>query len=103
MVRAAVLELPHALIGGVVGATVAAYGIDAIMGEGILGKVLIPALIAPTLAFVVAVVSITIAYRIVGRLRARAGDAGLSASARSSRAACWRSRTGPTTRRRRWA
>ena len=59
----------HALIGGVVGATITAYGIDAIMEDGIIGKVLIPALIAPTLAFVVAVVSITVAYRIVGRLR----------------------------------
>jgi PiT family inorganic phosphate transporter len=59
----------HALIGGVVGATLAAYGTDAVMGEGILGKVLIPALVAPTLAFVVAVIAITFAYRIVGRLR----------------------------------
>src|ERR687894_8340 len=37
----------HALIGGVVGAVFAAIGTDAILGEGILGKVLIPALIAP--------------------------------------------------------
>jgi PiT family inorganic phosphate transporter len=59
----------HALIGGVVGATFAAYGADAVLGDGILGKVLIPALVAPTLAFVVAVISITIAYRIVGGLR----------------------------------
>ena len=59
----------HALIGGVVGATVAAYGTDAVMGEGILGKVLIPALIAPTLAFIVAAIGITICYRVVGRLR----------------------------------
>jgi len=59
----------HALIGGVVGATFAAAGPDAVIGDGILGKVLIPALIAPTLAFVVAVLGITIIYRIVGRLR----------------------------------
>ena len=43
----------HALIGGVVGATFAAAGADAVFGEGILGKVLIPAVIAPVLAFVV--------------------------------------------------
>ena len=59
----------HALIGGVVGSTVAAYGVDAVMGEGLVGKVLIPALIAPVLAFAVAVVAITLAYRTVGRLR----------------------------------
>ena len=59
----------HALIGGVVGATLAAYGTGAVLGEGILGKVLIPALVAPALAFVVAVIAITVAYRVVGRLR----------------------------------
>jgi len=59
----------HALIGGIVGSTIAAAGTDAVMGEGILGKVLIPALVAPVLAFVVAVLGITIIYWIVGRLR----------------------------------
>src|SRR2546430_14115026 len=42
----------HALIGGVVGAAWAAAGASAILGNGLLGKVLIPALIAPTLAFI---------------------------------------------------
>ena len=59
----------HALIGGVVGSTIAAYGVEAVMGEGLVGKVLIPALIAPTLAFAVAAIGITICYRVVGRLR----------------------------------
>jgi len=58
----------HALIGGVVGATLAAAGTGAVLGEGITGKVLIPALIAPTLAFLVAWLGINITYRIVGRL-----------------------------------
>jgi len=58
----------HALIGGVVGATLAAAGTSAVLGEGITGKVLIPALIAPTLAFLVAWLGINITYRIVGRL-----------------------------------
>src|SRR5881409_3046504 len=40
----------HALIGGVVGATFAAEGSDAVLGDGLLGKVVIPALLAPTLA-----------------------------------------------------
>ena len=59
----------HALIGGVVGATFAAAGADAIFGEGILGKVLIPAVIAPVLAFVVGGIGIVACYRIVGRQR----------------------------------
>jgi len=40
----------HALIGGVVGAMLVARGTDAIMGDGLLSKVVIPALIAPVLA-----------------------------------------------------
>src|SRR4051812_33794554 len=59
----------HALIGGVVGATLAAQGTAAVQGDGLLGKVIIPALIAPVLAFVVAGVGILLAYRIVGRQR----------------------------------
>jgi inorganic phosphate transporter, PiT family len=60
----------HALIGGVVGATFAAKGPDAVIfGEGVLGKVLIPALIAPTLAFLVAGAGILATYRIVGGSR----------------------------------
>ena len=59
----------HALIGGVVGATIAAVGTSAVLGEGILGKVLIPAVIAPVLAFVVGAIGIVAAYRIVGRQR----------------------------------
>lgn len=59
----------HALIGGVVGATLVAAGSGAVFGGGIVDKVLIPALIAPTLAFFVAAVAIVLSYRIVGRLR----------------------------------
>ena len=59
----------HALIGGVVGATFAAAGADAVLGDGILGKVLIPAVIAPVLAFVVGGIGIVVCYRIVGRQR----------------------------------
>src|SRR5213592_3318637 len=59
----------HALIGGVVGAAFAAAGPSAVLGEGVLGKVLIPALMAPILAFVVGVVGIFACYRIVGSQR----------------------------------
>jgi PiT family inorganic phosphate transporter len=58
----------HALIGGVVGAAVVAEGFQSVIASGLVSKVLIPALIAPLLAFVVAGLGILFAYRIVGRL-----------------------------------
>jgi PiT family inorganic phosphate transporter len=59
----------HALIGGVVGSAVAAVGFHAILAEGLVGKVLIPAILAPILAFLVAGASIGVVYRVVGRER----------------------------------
>ena len=59
----------HALIGGVVGSTVAAVGFDGVLAEGLVGKVLIPAVVAPILAFLVAGIAIGISYRVVGRQR----------------------------------
>jgi inorganic phosphate transporter, PiT family len=59
----------HALIGGMVGAAFVADGADAVMGDGVLGKVLVPGVVAPILAFVVAGLAILLMYRIVGRLR----------------------------------
>jgi PiT family inorganic phosphate transporter len=59
----------HALIGGVVGAAFVAEGASAIEGDGLLGKVVVPALVAPPLAFAVAGIAILVVYRMVGRLR----------------------------------
>ncbi|HEX6153573.1 MAG TPA: anion permease [Solirubrobacterales bacterium] len=59
----------HALIGGVVGSAVAAVGFDAVIADGVIGKVLIPAVVAPLLAFLVAGIAIGISYRVVGRQR----------------------------------
>jgi PiT family inorganic phosphate transporter len=59
----------HALIGGIVGAAFVAAGPSAILGDGLLEKVMIPALVAPFLAFLVAGLSILIAYRIIGHQR----------------------------------
>src|SRR5436190_3163402 len=59
----------HALIGGVVGAALAADGASAMQKDGLLSKVVVPALIAPFVAFVVAGLAITLVYRIVGALR----------------------------------
>jgi inorganic phosphate transporter, PiT family len=59
----------HALIGGLVGAAFVANGTDAVNGDGLVEKVIVPGLVAPVLAFVVAGVAILVTYRIVGRLR----------------------------------
>jgi inorganic phosphate transporter, PiT family len=59
----------HALIGGVVGSALVAAGPDAVLSDGVIGKVLIPAVVAPLLAFCVAGIAIGMAYRLVGRQR----------------------------------
>jgi PiT family inorganic phosphate transporter len=59
----------HALIGGLLGASVAAAGADAVVGGGVLDKVLIPALLAPLAAFLAAGCTIALVYRLFGRRR----------------------------------
>jgi inorganic phosphate transporter, PiT family len=59
----------HALIGGLVGSVVAAQGFGAVNGGGLVGSLIVPAIIAPAIAFVAAGTSILVVYRIVGRLR----------------------------------
>ena len=71
----------HALIGGIVGSAFAAEGAKAVVSGGLVEKVIIPALMAPVLAFVVAGLGILIIYRIVGRQR-RAPSRAASGSAR---------------------
>jgi PiT family inorganic phosphate transporter len=53
----------------VVGSAFAASGADAVLADGVLGKVLIPAVLAPVVAFVVGVIAINLVYGIVGRER----------------------------------
>ena len=59
----------HALIGGVIGSTIAAVGTDAVHADGVVGDVLVPALVAPIVAFAIGAVAILLCYRIVGRQR----------------------------------
>src|SRR3954466_14790693 len=66
----------HALIGGLIGAAYVADGSDVIDKDGIIEKVLVPAAVAPVLAFAVAALSILIIYRMVGRLRPGAVNRG---------------------------
>jgi PiT family inorganic phosphate transporter len=59
----------HALIGGVIGAMLAAVGGSGVKAAGLVGKVVVPALIAPAVAFTVAGISILVCYRLVARRR----------------------------------
>jgi PiT family inorganic phosphate transporter len=59
----------HALIGGVVGSAFAAAGPAAVLGDGVVGKVLVPAVVAPIVAFAVGALAILVCYRVIGRLR----------------------------------
>ncbi|MFP5360728.1 MAG: inorganic phosphate transporter [Actinomycetes bacterium] len=54
----------HALIGGVVGAVLAAAGTDGVQWAGVVGKVLIPALVAPLVAILVGSVATWLVARI---------------------------------------
>jgi inorganic phosphate transporter, PiT family len=57
----------HALIGGMVGSAFVAAGPPAVLGAGIVEKVVVPAVIAPILALGASALAISLAYRIVGR------------------------------------
>jgi PiT family inorganic phosphate transporter len=57
----------HALIGGMIGATIAAEGVGGVLWDGVVEKVAVPAIIAPVLAMAAAAVAIVLTYRIVGR------------------------------------
>jgi inorganic phosphate transporter, PiT family len=57
----------HALIGGVVGATLVASGSSAVEFEGILSKVIIPALFSPILAGLLAAFGVFCIYRLIRR------------------------------------
>ncbi len=67
------LSLPssssHALIGGVVGAAIAASGSGAVKWHGLISKVIMPALLSPLIAGLAALVGTYWAYRLIRRLR----------------------------------
>jgi inorganic phosphate transporter, PiT family len=55
----------HALIGGVVGATLVASGGGAVEFEGIISKVIIPAAISPVLAGLLAAIGVSLIYLLI--------------------------------------
>jgi PiT family inorganic phosphate transporter len=88
----------HALIGGVVGSTIAASGFSAVKWHGLVSKVLLPALISPIIAIFTAAVGTMTLFRISRSIRERSrtrgfriGQVGSASmhSARSSASACW--------------
>jgi phosphate/sulfate permease len=54
----------HALIGGVIGSTLAAAGSSAVLWKGLVSKVVIPAALSPVIAALVAAVGTWLLYRI---------------------------------------
>jgi len=66
----------HALIGGVVGATAIAAGWSSVKGQGLVSKVVVPALVSPLIAMLVAGVGTFLAYRITHRTHAGTRDRG---------------------------
>jgi PiT family inorganic phosphate transporter len=57
----------HALIGGIIGSTFVAAGSGAIQFDGILSKVVIPAVTSPVVAAVIAAIGVFLVYRLIRR------------------------------------
>jgi inorganic phosphate transporter, PiT family len=66
----------HALIGGIVGAAWVADGSNAVNGAGIIGKVVVPALVSPLIAGLVAILGTFLAYRAIRAVRDEDGKRG---------------------------
>jgi inorganic phosphate transporter, PiT family len=66
----------HALIGGVVGSTIAAAGFQAIKWHGLVSKVILPAVLSPVIAIVIAAVGTVSLFRLSRRLRPKERDRG---------------------------
>jgi len=59
----------HALIGGLVGSVIAASGWSAVDGNGLLTKLVLPAVVSPLVAFAAAWLAVILVYRIVRSVR----------------------------------
>ena len=57
----------HALIGGLIGATLVTAGADAVKFAGLIGKVLLPAVLSPIIAGIIALIATHLAFRITAR------------------------------------
>ncbi|QUR66297.1 inorganic phosphate transporter [Mycobacterium spongiae] len=66
----------HALVGGIVGATIAAVGLHGVIWRGITSKVLIPAVIAAVLAVAISAISTSLVYRLARGVPEKRTNAG---------------------------
>ncbi len=64
----------HALVGGVVGAVIAAAGVQGVLWTGLTAKVLIPALVAPIVAILVGTVGTALVMRITKGVSTKDND-----------------------------
>lgn len=74
----------HALFGGLIGATWVAGGVGAIDFDAVLNKIVLPALLAPVVAALIAVVATYLAYRATARARPGVAGRGFTAGQRVS-------------------
>lgn len=54
----------HALFGGLIGATLASLGTSGVLWNGVLMKIIVPALLAPLIAGIIAYISTRVVYRV---------------------------------------
>ncbi len=66
----------HALIGGVIGSTMAAAGQSAVQWQGLVSKVLLPAVLSPLIAGMVAAIGTYLVYRITRGIDRRSRNHG---------------------------
>ncbi|MFV2120865.1 inorganic phosphate transporter, partial [Streptomyces sp. Act-28] len=69
----------HALMGGLIGATVASIGVSGVNGGVVLTKVLIPAVAAPVVAGVASMVATRLTYRVGANIDEKTGRKGYKA------------------------
>ncbi len=73
----------HALFGGLIGATIAGLGVDGVKWvgdgtklDGVVGKVILPALLSPIIAIIIASVGTWLVFKITSRMSQHRRDAG---------------------------
>lgn len=66
----------HALFGGLIGAAIIGSGLDAVNFGGVVSKIVLPALLSPFIAGVVALIATFIAYRITRLATVRGSERG---------------------------
>jgi phosphate/sulfate permease len=66
----------HALIGGIVGATMAAVGVQGVIWKNIVSKVIVPAIVAAILAIIVGAIATWLVYRVTRGVPEKRSEAG---------------------------